>query len=538
MLSEGNEIRLDVNDIEDQVVFPFDTWFTQAGCVHDGKIYYCFGLGIQDPSRPSRIRVYDTDTRTISARYELQDQIPNEMEDIAIVGDWMYVNTNTNPEKTDRKPSIYRVSLPKSKPAPVNSLEELKQNPEKAGGVYYVEKAGNVTVPDAPEGYKPFYINGYFRHGARHVDDNVTYHRIYEVLEKSASEGNLTGFGKAIHDRLEPFKVNVMFREGDLTGIGYRQSRELGVRMVENYPEVFENKPFVKANATNVLRVAATMQSVIEGILSRCPELRIDEIDNSRAFLKDLNQYGTVCPGRLQIDADIISGKGFWDKKYEEFRNSRLDADAFLSRLFIDIDKVKAEFEPYDLERRFYLMASLMQCLDRQVPLWDLFTEEEILALAEIENYRYYAQKGNEPVTRGRGAGLGARTLKHILDESGNDIDLGRHGIDLNFGHDGTLMALMVNLGAGDWAFETSDPAEVMERWRSWEIPMGTNLQFVFYRNGGGNVLVRVMLNETDVKLPLRTVSGCFYDWKELYEHYERQCAEVEKSLEATENKN
>ncbi len=538
LLSEGNEIRLDVNDIEDQVVFPFDTWFTQAGCVHDGKIYYCFGLGIQDPSRPSRIRVYDTDTRTISARYELQDQIPNEMEDIAIVGDWMYVNTNTNPEKTDRKPSIYRVSLPKSKPAPVNSLEELKQNPEKAGGVYYVEKAGNVTVPDAPEGYKPFYINGYFRHGARHVDDNVTYHRIYEVLEKSASEGNLTGFGKAIHDRLEPFKVNVMFREGDLTGIGYRQSRELGVRMVENYPEVFENKPFVKANATNVLRVVATMQSVIEGILSRCPELRIDEIDNSRAFLKDLNQYGTVCPGRLQIDADIISGKGFWDKKYEEFRNSRIDADAFLSRLFIDIDKVKAEFEPYDLERRFYLMASLMQCLDRQVPLWDIFTEEEILALAEIENYRYYAQKGNEPVTRGRGAGLGARTLKHILDESGNDIDLGRHGIDLNFGHDGTLMALMVNLGAGDWAFETSDPTEVMERWRSWEIPMGTNLQFVFYRNGGGYVLVRVMLNETDVKLPLRTVSGCFYDWKELYEHYERQCAEVEKSLEATENKN
>ena len=47
LLSEGKEIILGVNDIEDQVVFPFDTWFTQAGCVHDGKIYYCFGLGIR-----------------------------------------------------------------------------------------------------------------------------------------------------------------------------------------------------------------------------------------------------------------------------------------------------------------------------------------------------------------------------------------------------------------------------------------------------------------------------------------------------------
>ena len=534
LLSEGKEIILGVNDIEDQVVFPFDTWFTQAGCVHDGKIYYCFGLGIQDPSRPSRIRVYDTDTRTISARYELQEQIPNELEDIAVVGDWMYVNTNTNPAKTDRKPYIYKVSLPKSKPAPANALEELKRNPEKAGGVYYVANTGDVIVPDAPDGYKPFYINGYFRHGARHVDDNVTYPRIYEVLETAAAEGNLTGFGKAVYDRLEPFKVNVMYREGDLTGIGYRQSRELGVRMVDNYPEVFDGKPFVKANATNVLRVAATMHSVIEGILSRRPDLRADEIDNSRSFLKDLNQYGTVCPGRLQIDADIISGKGFWDKKYEEFLGSRIDADAFLSRLFIDIDKVKAAYEPYDLERRFYLMASLMQCLDRQVPLWDIFTEDEILALAEIENYRYYAQKGNEPVTRGRGAGLGARTLKHILDESRNDIDLGRHGIDLNFGHDGTLMALMVNLQAGDWALETSEPAEVMDKWRSWDIPMGTNLQFVFYRNAESDVLVRVMLNETDVKLPLETVSVCFYDWNELYDYYEKKCVEVEKSLAAT----
>ena len=117
----------------------------------------------------------------------------------------MYVNTNTNPAKTDRKPYIYKVSLPKSKPAPANVLEELKRNPEKAGGVYYVANTGEVIVPDAPDGYKPFYINGYFRHGARHVDDNVTYPRIYEVLETAAAEGNLTGFGKAVYDRLEPF---------------------------------------------------------------------------------------------------------------------------------------------------------------------------------------------------------------------------------------------------------------------------------------------------------------------------------------------
>ena len=37
-LSEGAKVRLDENDILDQVVFPYEVWFTQAGCMHDGKI--------------------------------------------------------------------------------------------------------------------------------------------------------------------------------------------------------------------------------------------------------------------------------------------------------------------------------------------------------------------------------------------------------------------------------------------------------------------------------------------------------------------
>ena len=55
----------------------------------------------------------------------------------------------------------------------------------------------------------------------------------------------------------------------------------------------------------------------------------------------------------------------------------------------------------------------------RQVPIWDIFTEEEILAWAEIVNYKYFAQKGPEPVSHGRSWGLASRTLRHLLDESG-----------------------------------------------------------------------------------------------------------------------
>ena len=292
-LSEGAKVRFDEDDILDQVVFPYDVWFTQAGCMHDGKIYYCFGVGKQDDRRPSCIPVYATRTRTITARYNVQDQVVYEPEDIVIRDGFMYVNTNTNPRKTSDLPCIFRLSLPKAKPEAKTALDEIRRDPERAGGVYYVTDLSHPLTP-APRGYKPFYINGYFRHGARHIDDSKTYPTIYGVLERAHATHNLTEFGEAIYERLEPFKKHVCYKEGDLTQIGYRQTREIGRRMVLNYPEVFDEEPYLKTNATNVLRVAASMQSVNSGIQSLRPALEWAEIDNSRSFLPFLSPYGGV----------------------------------------------------------------------------------------------------------------------------------------------------------------------------------------------------------------------------------------------------
>ncbi len=113
-LSEGASVTLTVDDLQQQVIFPFETWFTQAGCMYDGKIFYCFGVGKLDPeNRPSRIRVYDTDSGTIIAKYNLNEEIPYEMEDLVIRDGWIYVNTNTSPSRGQGDPVIYKLSMPR-----------------------------------------------------------------------------------------------------------------------------------------------------------------------------------------------------------------------------------------------------------------------------------------------------------------------------------------------------------------------------------------------------------------------------------------
>lgn len=113
-LSEGPEVTLTVDDLLQQVIFPYETWFTQAGCMQDGKIFYCFGVGKIDPeNRPSRIRVYDTDSGTIIAKYNLNEEVPYEMEDLVIRDGWIYVNTNTSPRRGQGDPIIYKLSMPR-----------------------------------------------------------------------------------------------------------------------------------------------------------------------------------------------------------------------------------------------------------------------------------------------------------------------------------------------------------------------------------------------------------------------------------------
>ena len=81
--------------------------------MYDGKIYYGYGIGNYDPSRPSCIRVYNTDNGQIEARYELKDSIIFEIEDIVLKDGWLWVNCNNNPKRTSELPYIYKVSLPR-----------------------------------------------------------------------------------------------------------------------------------------------------------------------------------------------------------------------------------------------------------------------------------------------------------------------------------------------------------------------------------------------------------------------------------------
>lgn len=93
------------------------------------------------------------------------------------------------------------------------------------------------------------------------------------------------------------------------------------------------------------------------------------------------------------------------------------------------------------------------------------------------------------------------------------------YSADFRFGHDGCIMALLALMGVDSWG-QSAGFEEVKNIWQTYEIPMASNLQFVFYKNKKGLVIFKLMLNERNLTLPFQPYSGVYYKWEDFKKHY------------------
>lgn len=64
---------------------------------------------------------------------------------------------------------------------------------------------------------------------------------------------------------------------------------------------------------------------------------------------------------------------------------------------------------------------------------------------------------------------------------------------------------------------------------------MASNMQFVFYRSRKNpDVLVRVVLNDKELRFPVSGSQGPYYRWEDFRAHYSEIVKEARLKLEAT----
>ena len=419
----------------------------------------------------------------------------------------------------------------------VCALLAQAQTRQQMGGVYYAYPAPKKPVSvKAPEGYTPFYISHYGRHGSRWLPSDSRYIWVNQHFD---DESNLTPLGKKVKGWLTQVWENAKGNGGKLTKLGEKQYRGIADRMAHNFPQIFAKGNHVQARSSVVDRCAKSMLAFTDELRQLQPSLDMDVKTDSAdmAWIAYTSPEVKALENRTHIVAKV-------------------SPDRFLHQLFKDITKVD---DPMKLMSEIHTIASSIQDVGlnfksypRQIEkgLYGLFTDEEFKAFYDANNLRMTICNGEYPTNERIPARSAISLWENVEAEADKALASDRPSATLRFGHDTSLYRLysLMNMffARPDACCDTdakmasykkeSDAMDVV-------VPMAANLQLVFYKKKQwdraypeSNVLVRILCNERNVgELNLNAyiynddiedMAGNYYTWASLknymheYIHY------------------
>lgn len=369
------------------------------------------------------------------------------------------------------------------------------ENLGKFAGSVYEYIAPTEPLTPAPKGFKPVYLTHFGRHGSRFLDNASNYDRPYNILKDADDAGALTDFGKDVLRRVGIIRAEADQRAGDLTPKGMQQHRDIARRMVENYPELFKNGKTIMARSTTSHRVLVSEYSALMQIIRMRPKIRIDYDSSNHDEPWMYTEDRAVSAHKRKINAAV-----------QEFNQRHTHPERLMKALFKDpayITDVQGRDQSGSLYSSLYDLASYAQGSDPGVDLNDVFTYDEWYDLFLINNMRWYSQGGYSPLTDNVVPYGHCVTLQNFIDFA--DEALAGNGVSvmLRFGHEVTLMSFFSLLDLNGSGYSTDDLESVADHWVAYDLAhMGGNVQWVFFRDRKGDVIVKFLMNEEEATLP------------------------------------
>jgi len=411
--------------------------------------------------------------------------------------------------------------------------DAIMQNPQKAAGTFYVYDSSSLPeLTPAPDGYEPFYISHFARHGARYCTSEYEY--LYSWLSKAAEKELLTDEGKAFFARYEPFYQKVRYSKGNLTDLGKSQHRAIAQHMFQRFPAVFEGPTHVESVSTESARVIMSMWSFLSEIESLDKDMDV-HADASARFAPWLQPSLSTNP--LLIKGSWDCGKAAEDAARAYFSETVPCKDIVL-RFFTkaDVPEKTLRTTPERFVTILYEVCSSTRCLDADQGCFDdVFSADEAFSIWKAISARYFHELANFTLSESLVLDYSGFTVEQIIASADEDIASGNTQLRLRFGHDSGISALEVFLDVNGFGRPTASLEESLEIFPNYNIPMGASLQLVFYRNADGNILVKALVNEEEATLPFQPVQGPYYSWADFKAHYLPLISAAKSNIEKAE---
>lgn len=405
--------------------------------------------------------------------------------------------------------------------AQTDVIKEMKADINRAAGMFYTRPVGKMpkdTPP--PAGKKPFYINHYGCPGAYYLDKSEYYTETYAIFAKADSLGKLTPLGKDVFRRIRLLCEDAKGRYGELTEKGAQQSRALVKQMVERFPDMFTAKGYYSVRSVVENRCILTMQ---EGLL-QLSAMQQPLTARSRVSFQDK-------PFMDPEDKLLTSQRldSLTRVRYERFRLLNSDDGRLMGSLFNDQNYVITNIDANDLGRQLYILAGDVQHTDIAgvVTLYDIFTPQELHRQWRRQNAWHYINYGGCTLNGGYQAYLQRGLLRNMMHMGDSVMKRYNPLMHLRYTHANVVMSLACLMDLDGYGLHTAnlDSLEAYG-WANYRIaPLGGSIEMIHYRSerGDPDVLVKVLLNGHEARLPIETDCAPYYHWSDVKRYYLRK---------------
>lgn len=398
--------------------------------------------------------------------------------------------------------------------------DEMAGDLNKTGGIYFAYPAEKADNTPAPKGYKPFHISHYGRHGSRYLIGDNDYEWIAKLLQNAREAGALTPLGEDLLARVDSLMVETKGRGGDLSPLGRRQHYQIARRMMSNYPEVFSNDSYITARSTLVPRCILSMASFCESLKEKNPEMYIEMESSNR-------NMPYLCHSIPESD-EFNGRNGWWQEVLHKFEQKQTNPDRLISSIFSDKEFVERYVKPFEFMWGVYWLASDAQNTEGKIDFYDFLTSEELFDMWQCFNARFYAQHADFPPAQGVHLQNAGNLLNNIIDTADEAIQNDKPSAALRFGHDGNVIPLTSLMQLEGCTARIDRPEDFYKGWCDWKVsPMAANIQLIFFRNPKSDkVLVKILHNEKETRIPVDTDIWPYYDWQDVKAFFKSQIKE------------
>lgn len=405
--------------------------------------------------------------------------------------------------------------------AQTDVIKEVKADINRAAGMFYTRPVGKMpkdTPP--PAGKKPFYINHYGCPGAYYLDKSEYYTETYAIFAKADSLGKLTPLGKDVFRRIRLLCEDAKGRYGELTEKGAQQSRALVKQMVERFPDMFTAKGYYSVRSVVENRCILTMQ---EGLL----QLSAMQQPLTARSRVSFQEKPFMDPEDKLLTSQRLDS--LTRVRFERFKMLNSDDGRLMNALFNDQNYVITNIDANDLGRQLYILAGDVQHTDIAgvVTLYDIFTPQEIHRQWRRQNAWHYINYGGCTLNGGYQAYLQRGLLRNMMHMGDSVMKRYNPLMHLRYTHANVVMSLACLMDLDGYGLHTAnlDSLEAYG-WANYRIaPLGGSIEMIHYRSerGDPDVLVKVLLNGHEARLPIETDCAPYYHWSDVKRYYLRK---------------